>query len=232
MIRIALLGHGKMGKLIERLATEQGDKIVLVLDEHNNANASGIRRESFREVDVAIDFSSPHCVEENVVALARIGVNCVIGTTGWTGRLTHIREEVESSGIGLVWSPNFSVGVNVFLRVVHQAAILLRDQPDYEAWAYEIHHSAKTDAPSGTLLKLVDEMKSAGYTQKVDVASNRAGSHPGTHVIGFDSAADTIELKHTARSRDGFGQGALLAARWVVGKKGFHDFGEVVFGRG
>jgi 4-hydroxy-tetrahydrodipicolinate reductase len=229
MIRIALLGYGKMGKLIERLAKEQGDEIVVILDEHNNAHASGIRKEAFANVDVAIDFSSAGCVEENVVALAMHGVNTVIGTTGWSGRLTHIREAVESSGTGLVWSPNFSIGVNVFTRAVREVAAMLHSQTAYEAWAYEIHHSAKTDAPSGTLLKLVDEMRAAGYERNIDVASNRAGSHPGTHVIGFDSAADTIELKHSARNRDGFAQGALIAAHWIVGKTGFHEFEDVIW---
>jgi 4-hydroxy-tetrahydrodipicolinate reductase len=230
MIRIALVGYGKMGKLIEKLAIEQGDEIVLALDENNNSHGAGITRSAFEQVDVAIDFSKPEAAVENVAALARIGVNMVIGTTGWHAHLTHVHELVESSGIGLVYSPNFSIGVNVFVKIVHEAAKLLRNQPGYEAWAYEVHHSAKIDAPSGTLLKLVDEMKSAGYAGRIDVSSTRAGSHPGTHVIGFDSMADTLEFKHTARSREGFASGALVAARWIVGKKGFHPFESVLFG--
>jgi len=114
--------------------------------------------------------------------------------------------------------------------LVREAARLLESQPAYGAWAWEIHHSAKKDAPSGTLLKLVDEMKQAGYTRAIDVSSNRAGAHPGTHEIGFDSSADTITLRHTARSREGFARGALQAAKWVVGKKGFYEFGNVIFG--
>jgi len=114
---------------------------------------------------------------------------------------------------------------------VNEAARLLASEPEYEAWAWEIHHSAKKDAPSGTLLKLVDEMRSAGYSRSVDVSSSRAGKVPGTHEIGFDSAADTITLRHTARSREGFALGALKAAEWVVGRTGFHEFGEVLFGR-
>jgi 4-hydroxy-tetrahydrodipicolinate reductase len=121
------------------------------------------------------------------------------------------------------------VGVNVFFRLVSEAARLLQDEASYGAWAWEIHHNTKKDAPSGTLLKLVEEMKRAGYARPVSVSSNRAGAHPGTHEIGFDSAADTITLRHSARSREGFARGALKAAQWVVGKQGFFEFSEVLF---
>jgi 4-hydroxy-tetrahydrodipicolinate reductase len=120
--------------------------------------------------------------------------------------------------------------VNAFFRLVADAARLLAAQPEYGAWAWEIHHCNKKDAPSGTLLKLVEEMRKAGYSRAIDIGSNRAGAHPGTHEIGFDSAADTITLRHTARSREGFARGALKAAQWVVGKKGFHEFDEILFG--
>jgi 4-hydroxy-tetrahydrodipicolinate reductase len=143
--------------------------------------------------------------------------------------MPHVKSIVEKHGIGLVWSPNFSIGVNAFFRIVSAAAKLLTDEAQYEAWAWEIHHSAKKDAPSGTLLKLVDEMREAGYERRVDIASNRAGAIPGTHEIGFDSPADTITLRHTARSREGFALGAIKAAEWVKGKKGFHAFGDILF---
>ncbi|HTD43844.1 MAG TPA: dihydrodipicolinate reductase C-terminal domain-containing protein, partial [Bryobacteraceae bacterium] len=129
----------------------------------------------------------------------------------------------------LIWSPNFSVGVNVFLRLVREAAQLLANEPGYGAWAWEIHHDTKKDALSGTLLKLVEEMKAGGYTRAIDVSSNRAGRHPGTHEIGFDSAADTITLRHSARSREGFARGALKAAQWIVGKQGVYEFSDVLF---
>ena len=135
----------------------------------------------------------------------------------------------EQQGTGLVWSPNFSIGVNAFFRLVAEAARLLAAQPEYGAWAWEIHHAAKKDAPSGTLLKLVEEMKKAGYGRAIDRSSNRAGMVPGTHEVGFDSAADTITLRHTARSREGFARGALKAAQWVVGKKGFYEFSDIIF---
>jgi 4-hydroxy-tetrahydrodipicolinate reductase len=156
-------------------------------------------------------------------------VNLVIGATGWLDHLEAVKRAVERNGTGAVWSPNFSIGVNAFFRLVAEAARLLASQPEYGAWAWEIHHSSKKDAPSGTLLKLVEEMKKAGYGRSIDTASNRAGTHPGTHEIGFDSAADTITLRHTARSREGFARGALQAAQWIAGKKGFYEFSEVVF---
>lgn len=230
MIKIALLGHGKMGRMVERLATEQKDEIVLVLDETNNHEFQGITEDNFTGVDVAIDFSSPSAVIENTKRIAALGRNVVIGTTGWTESLNVVRDLAEKEDVGILWSPNFSIGVNVFFRIVREAARLMRNQPNYEAWAYEIHHSAKLDAPSGTLLKLVSEMAEAGYGRNIDVSSSRAGAHPGTHEIGFDSPSDTIKLIHSARNREGFAQGALVAARWLKGKKGFYEFGEVIFG--
>ena len=145
----------------------------------------------------------------------------VVGTTGWLEHLDAVKQTVEAHHTGLVWSPNFSIGVNVFFRLVAEAARLLAAEPAYGSWAWEIHHSTKKDAPSGTLLKLVDEMKKAGYTRNIDVGSNRAGTIPGTHEIGFDSAADTITLRHTARSREGFARGALKAAQWIVRQERF-----------
>ena len=227
--RLAIIGYGKMGKLIEQLAPAYGFAVALKLDEFNNANYEGVTAENFRGIDVAVDFSIPAAVVENVERIAALGVNIVVGTTGWTDHLGRVLDAVRKHGIGLVWSPNYSIGVNVFARVVAEAARLLANEPEYGAWAWEIHHSTKKDAPSGTLLKLVEEMKQAGYGRPIDVGSNRAGANPGTHEIGFDSPADTIMLRHVARSREGLARGALKAAQWVVGKKGFHEFREILF---
>ena len=226
---LAIVGYGKMGKLVEQLAPEFGFQVALKLDEFNNANFEGLTAENFRGVDVALDFSIPSAVRRNAEGIAALGVNLVIGATGWLDHLEAVKRAVERNGAGAVWSPNFSIGVNAFFRLVAEAARLLAGQPEYGAWAWEIHHSTKKDAPSGTLLKLVEEMKKAGYGRSIDTASNRAGTHPGTHEIGFDSAADTITLRHTARSREGFARGALQAAQWIAGKKGFYEFSEVVF---
>lgn len=227
--RLAIIGYGKMGRLIEQLSPEYGFAIGLKLDEFNNSRFEGLTAENFRAIDVAIDFSIPGAVARNAEGIAAMGVNLVIGTTGWQEHAETVKAAVARHGTGLVWSPNYSVGVNAFLRLVSEAAKMLASQPEYGAWAWEVHHSTKKDAPSGTLIKLVEEMKKAGYARPVDVGSNRAGSHPGTHEIGFDSSADTITLRHTARSREGFARGALKAAQWVIGKKGFHEFGEILF---
>jgi len=225
--RMAIVGYGKMGKLIEQLAPQYDFAVALKLDEFNNTNFEGLTAENFQGVDVAIDFSIPAAVARNAEGIAALGVNLVIGTTGWHGHMESVRAAVERNGIGLVWSPNYSVGVNVFFRLVAEAARLLASEAEYGAWAWEIHHSTKKDAPSGTLLKLVEEMKKAGYPRAIDTSSSRAGAHPGTHEIGFDSSADTITLRHIARSRDGFARGALKAAQWVIGKKGFYEFREI-----
>jgi 4-hydroxy-tetrahydrodipicolinate reductase len=227
MPELAIVGYGKMGKLVEQLAPEYGFHVALKLDEFNNSAFEGLTPENFRAIDVAIDFSIPSAVLGNVERIAALGVNLVIGTTGWLEHLAAVKAAVAQHGIGLVWSPNYSVGVNAFFKLVSEAARLLATQPEYGAWAWEIHHATKKDAPSGTLLKLVDEMKKAGYARQIDIGSNRAGAHPGTHEIGFDSSADTITLRHTARSREGFARGALKAARWLAGKKGFYEFSEI-----
>jgi 4-hydroxy-tetrahydrodipicolinate reductase len=228
-MKLALLGYGKMGKLIEQLAPEYGSEVALKLDEYNNANFEGITAGNFRGIDAALDFSIPAAAVKNIEKTAALGVNIVVGTTGWFERLPEVKQIIERAGTGLVWSPNFSVGVNVFSRLVAEAAKLLANEPDYGAWAWEIHHITKKDAPSGTLIKLVDEMKKAGYSRPIDMGSSRAGAHPGTHEIGFDSAADTITLRHSARSREGFARGALKAARWIAGKKGVYEFSETLF---
>ncbi len=228
-MKLAIVGYGKMGRLVEQLAPDYGFEVSLKLDEFNNADFAGITPENFRGVDVAVEFSTPATVAGNVERIAALGVNMVVGATGWLEQMERVRAAVARHGVGLVWSPNFSIGVNVFSRLVAEAARLLAGEEQYGAWGWEIHHSAKKDAPSGTLLKLVADMRKAGYSRPVDTASNRAGAHPGTHEIGFDSAADTITLRHTARSREGFARGALKAAVWVAGKRGMYEFSDIVF---
>jgi 4-hydroxy-tetrahydrodipicolinate reductase len=228
-MNLAIIGYGKMGHLVEQLAPEYGFGVALRLDIDENENGRGITPERFRDIDVAVDFSVPGAVVTDIERLSAAGINAVIGTTGWTDQMERAKEAVTNGGTGLVWSPNFSIGVNIFLRLVAQATRQFAPYQEYGAWAWEIHHITKKDAPSGTLLKLVEEMKKADPKRRVDVSSNRAGAHPGTHEIGFDSAADTITLRHTARSREGFARGALTAARWVIGKKGWFEFSDVLF---
>src|SRR5580698_6003626 len=216
MPNLAIIGYGKMGRLIDQLAPEYGFSVTARVDVD--------RDESLKGADVAVEFSVPSAVLGNIGKISALGIPIVIGTTAWQDHLAEAKALIEANKSALVWSPNFSVGVNVFTRLVAEAAKLLADEPQYGAWAWEIHHITKKDAPSGTLLKLVQEMRSAGYERGIDTGSNRAGAHPGTHEIGFDSAADTITLRHAARSREGFARGALKAAKWVVGKKGVFEF--------
>jgi 4-hydroxy-tetrahydrodipicolinate reductase len=225
---LAIVGCGKMGKLIERLAPEHGFEVRAKFSSSNNSHAQALSRETLRGVDVAVEFTTPQAATENIRRLAGLGVNTVVGTTGWLDQLPSAREAVEQGKTGLVWAPNFSVGVNLFFQAVAQAAALFAKHSDYEAWGWEIHHAAKKDAPSGTLKKVAEEMRAAGYARPVGLSANRAGAHPGTHEIGFDSAADTITLRHTARSREGFAHGALRAARWLAGKRGFFEFKEIL----
>src|SRR5713226_3924952 len=222
MPKLAIVGYGKMGRLIHQLAPEYGFTV--------SARVDVGRDEPLESADVAVEFSVPSSVVSNVSKVSALRIPIVVGTTGWLAHLSEVKSVVEKNGSALVWSPNFSIGVNVFTRLVSEAAGLLKNEKDYGAWAWEIHHITKKDAPSGTLLKLVERMKTAGYGRPIDVGSNRAGAHPGTHEIGFDSAADTITLRHAARSRDGFARGALKAAQWIIGRKGCYEFSDVLFG--
>lgn len=226
-MKLGIVGYGKMGRMIDGLAGAHGFEVVARLDlGWNPAELAAAAP------DAVIEFSSPEAAVANLEALARLRLPTVCGTTGWWSELDHIRRVVADNDSALVYSANYSVGVNVFQRLVAEAARLVANEDAYEAWAWEIHHSAKKDAPSGTLLKLVGEMRKAGYARNIDQSASRAGAHPGTHEIGFDSAADTITLRHTARGREGFARGALKAARWVVGKRGVHEFGDILFGGG
>jgi 4-hydroxy-tetrahydrodipicolinate reductase len=222
MPNLAIVGYGKMGRLVDQLAPEYGFTVTARLDVD--------RSESLDGANVAIEFSTPDSVLGNIQKLAALRIPVVVGTTGWQQHLADAKSIVDKNESALVWSPNFSIGVNIFTRLVSEAARLFKNEKEYGAWVWEIHHITKKDAPSGTLIKLVEQMRGAGFDRNIDASSNRAGAHPGTHEIGFDSAADTITLRHTARSRAGFARGALKAAQWVIGRKGFYEFSDVLFG--
>jgi 4-hydroxy-tetrahydrodipicolinate reductase len=177
--------------------------------------------------DVAIDFSAAEAVPGNVERLAALGVNVVIGTTGWSAREADVRRAA-SGRIGVVAAANFALGVNLFLALTERMAELMAPHPDFGAWIHEAHHAAKRDAPSGTALTLETAMRAHGYEQTIDMSSTRAGSIPGVHTIGFDAASETITLTHTARDRSGFARGALQAARWVHGRTGWFNMRDVL----
>ena len=229
-MKLALIGYGKMGRMIEQLAAARGHAVVFRADIEGNEQGQALTRDNLREAEVAIEFSVPAAVARNVDRLSALGINLVVGTTGWMNQMDELRRMVEERGTGLVYSSNFSIGVNVFFRLMEEAAASFRNYSDYDPWIYEIHHRAKVDAPSGTALKLKQILEQAYGRKDISVASNRAGAVPGIHTVGFDSEADTLTFTHTARSRQGFAAGALHAAEWVRGKKGFYEFSEVLFG--
>jgi 4-hydroxy-tetrahydrodipicolinate reductase len=227
-LRIAIVGSGKMGGSVERLAPEHGCEVVRVIGSGENRDGQGLTREALSRVEVAIEFTDPKAAPGNLLKLIENGVAVVSGTTGWYAGIAAIERAVERHQGSVVYGPNFSVGLHHFRAVVAEAARRFAREEAYGAWGWEIHHGAKKDAPSGTLLALAEEISRSGYTRAVSLTANRAGAVPGTHEIGFDSAEDTITLRHTARNRDGFARGALRAARWLKGKKGIFEFRQVV----
>jgi 4-hydroxy-tetrahydrodipicolinate reductase len=226
-MKIALLGYGKMGKLVEVLALQEGWQIGPKLDIYNNAEGHGITVDSMKGVDVAVDFSQPDAVMANIEGIAKLGLNLVIGTTGWLHDIERVEEIVRSAGIGMVYGSNFSVGMNLFFEIVERGAQLIGSLQQYDPFVVEQHHRAKKDAPSGTALYLKKILSPRFPDRTLTVACTRAGFIPGNHQVGFDSDADTILLEHRARNRQGFAEGAILAAKWIAGKKGLYDFHDV-----
>jgi len=214
--------------MIERFAPEYGFAVKAKFCGQENEGARALTSAALAGVDVAVEFTRPEAATANLQRLAESGVAIVCGTTGWYAELERLKKAVSENGSGLVWGANFSVGLNLFREVVAEAARRFAREDSYGAWGWEIHHAAKKDAPSGTLLALAEEMERNGYTREINLSANRAGAVPGTHEIGFDSVEDTITIRHTARGREGFARGALRAAQWVIGKKGVHEFREIL----
>ena len=217
-MKVLLVGYGKMGRMVEELAAEQGFEVA------GHADLG----EAWAPADVAIDFSTADALAANFPRYVERTLPVVIGTTGWSAHEAGFRAEAARVGLGVVASANFSIGVNVFQLVVAETARLLQLHANYGAWVHEQHHAAKRDAPSGTALLLRDTMTAAGYSRAIDMSSTRAGMIPGTHTVGFDGPSDTIELTHRARDRRGFASGALLAARWLQGRSGWFSMQDVL----
>lgn len=222
-MRTLIIGYGRMGKLVASLCPEYGLDVAGTVD-----IAEAGSPEKWPAADVAIDFSVADAVSKNVRQLADRGVNVVIGTTGWGAQEQEVRRIVQEAGIGVVAAPNFALGVNLFVALTERAAELFGPQAAFGAWIHEAHHAAKRDAPSGTALLLESALKGRAYNRPIDVSSTRAGSIPGTHTVGFDAMGETITLTHTARDRSGFARGALEAARWVHGRKGWFTMKDVL----
>ncbi|MBU0616034.1 MAG: 4-hydroxy-tetrahydrodipicolinate reductase [Nanoarchaeota archaeon] len=237
-MKIAIIGYGGMGRMIESIAKDKGIQVASIVDPMCKQDGvfCEINKESMKGVDVAIDFTLPANIMDNIKRYCELKVNAVIGTTGWYDHVDEVKEMVKEAGIGFLWSSNFSVGVNIYFKIIEEAAKLINKVDDYDVWAYELHHHNKADSPSGTaktlsqiLISNIDR-KTAIVDEKLDrkikdneihFASVRGGAVNFEHTIGFDSEADCITIKHAARSRQGYALGAVLAAKWLFKKKGY-----------
>jgi 4-hydroxy-tetrahydrodipicolinate reductase len=253
-MKIAIIGYGKMGKMVEQAAIAQGHTITAIVDplvKEAGASAAALYREitgDLNKADAAIEFTQPDTALANIKALAEKKIPSVIGTTGWHDKLDEARQAVESAGASLIWATNFSLGVNIFYRIAWYAAHLADSFPEYDVGGFESHHNKKLDSPSGTAKTLVEGVltrigrKDKAVWETLDrrpepnelhFPSLRVGSVPGTHSLIFDSPADSIEITHTARSREGFASGAVRAASWLVNggsgiRKGFFSIDDML----
>lgn len=224
-MKIALIGYGKMGKMIEAAALNHGYTIVAIIDPKGDKKK--ISKETIGEADVCIDFSLPEHALDNLQQVAKCEKNIVMGTTGWYDNLKIAEKIVHDANIGFIYSPNFSLGVALFLHIIDKAAKIIAPFNHYDVSGVEMHHNQKLDAPSGTA-KIISEKLQQHLPNKIDFASVRVGSIPGTHTVLFDSPADTITLTHTARNREGFALGAVKASEWLKDKKGFFTIDDML----
>lgn len=226
MSRLVLIGHGRMGRLVEQYAVAHDCTIAgIVTAETGPAALDPIPQAA---ADVVIDFSVGPAVRSNLELVAARGWNAVIGTTGWQTDEDACRTIVRDTGIGVIASANFSIGMNVFRLIAEEAARRFAAMPDVGAWVHEWHHHTKKDAPSGTALMIRHAMEAAGYGRKIDMSSTRAGSIPGTHEVGFDAPTEAVTLTHTVRDRAVFAHGALEAARWIAGRRGWFTMDDML----
>jgi len=239
MKKLAIIGYGQMGRMIEQLAPQYGFEVVAIIDLDPNLERTP---ENLESADVCIEFTAPGAAFENIKKMVNLKKNVVVGTTGWFDKLDDVEKLVKSQNTGFVYGSNFSPGMNLFYKIVDETTRLMNSSKDYDVFGLEYHHNKKKDSPSGTakilseiVLKNTDQKHKSNFNKldrKIEndefhFASVRAGSIPGIHTIGFDSSADSIELKHTARNRNGLAIGALLAAKWICDKKGFFNFADI-----
>ncbi len=242
-MNIALIGHGKMGKEVEALAKRRDVPVKQIFTVENNLRGMGITAQALKEVDVCIDFSTPAAVVHNLRLIAGCGKNIVVGTTGWYDKLDEVSTIVKETNIGLLYSPNFSLGMNIFSQLLQSAARIFDKFDSYDVAISETHHRRKADSPSGTALSLGqvilqqvrrkkevfhESASSQIKPEQLHITSTRIGEVVGTHRILFDSEADSIELIHTAKNRSGFALGALIAAEWLNGKNGIYTMKDVL----
>lgn len=221
-MKIALIGYGKMGHIIESVALERGHEVVCIIDKDNQGDFESL---AFASADVAIEFTMPQMASVNILRAWESGVPVVCGTTGWN--VEAMKQEAMKRNAGLMWSSNYSVGVNVLFVLNKQLAKLMEKYPTYKPNMTEVHHVHKLDAPSGTA-KTLQEAIGDGRLAVSDIESIREGEVPGIHTVVWDSEVDTISISHSAKSRRGFALGAVIAAEWMKGKAGWHEFEEVI----
>ncbi len=234
---IAIIGYGKMGKIIERIAREQGHDTGLIIDADN---LSEFTTANLQRCDVAIEFTGPHSAPGNIRQCFAAGVPVVCGSTGWLSEWAAIQQDCAATGGGLLYASNFSIGVNLFFELNHKLAVLMQPHTQYEVSMEEIHHTEKKDAPSGTAISLAEQILAAGTRKtrwvsgaaaspdQLGIVSKRIDPAPGTHSVRYHSAIDDIEITHTAHSREGFAAGAVLAATFMQGKKGIFTMKDVL----
>lgn len=226
-MNLLLLGRGKTGSIVAEVARHRGHTVEDI-GAAMNSGGSALTAEKLDGIDIVIDFTTPSCVIEHIEACVKAGKNIVVGTTGWYGEIDRVRQLVERRGSGLLYAANFSIGVNLFLDVAQAAAGALRQ--GYSGQIFERHHIHKRDAPSGTAIAIQNVIRESSGNQEqahLEITSFREGDVVGMHEVVFDSAADKIYLCHDAKSRQGFAEGAVRAAEWLAGKKGFYDFKDI-----
>ncbi len=236
-VKIAIVGYGAMGKAIEKVAQKNNIEVTNIFDIDSPINAN-----MQYDFDVAIDFSMPEAVIDNIKILSKLNKNIVIGTTGWYDKIDEISELCQSTGNGIIWASNFSVGMQIFFKLVKEAASLTNNLENYDIFMSEIHHKNKIDSPSGTAKNIAniildnnqrktkiitDTLNRKIESEELHISSVRGGDIFGRHTVFIDSAEDTIEIQHNAKNRNGFAEGAVFAAKWIYGKKGFFNFSEV-----
>jgi 4-hydroxy-tetrahydrodipicolinate reductase len=236
-LKIALIGYGKMGKAIEVIAIERGHEIVLRIDAENT---EALNYDNLQQVDVAIEFTNPDSAIKNIAQCFDAGIPVVCGTTGWLEHWEKVKSDCENKNATLLYASNFSIGVNLFFELNKKLAQLMQNRTEYQCTIEEIHHTAKKDAPSGTAITIAENIIALNQhkknwvlgetedTNSLSIISKRIDPAPGTHIVAYNSAIDSIEIKHTAHNRIGFATGAVLAAEFVLGKKGVFGMGDVL----
>ena len=227
-LKIALIGYGKMGQLIRSYVPQNQIEVVTTYNSESPLDSSEKNRHLLQNVDVLVDFSSPSAVLENIYVGAELGKNMVIGTTGWYNRIEEVKSIVAETGIGFIFASNFSLGINLMFKIIDYASNLFKAFNTYNPKIEEIHHKLKKDSPSGTAVKIKRILNNIYKDVEIPIHSIRAGYIPGTHTVNFDSEIDTIKIKHTAKNRQGFLEGTLLAINWIYKRSGFYEFSDVL----